>query len=95
MRWHEPDDARVSSPESVRGSGCNSPGLLGLVAFGGGIVIPSKSVTIGIVADVNPPPVPVGCAAYDPVRTSMDPSGCVVRSIQPTLPGSGVISQSN
>ena len=25
----------------------------------------------------------------------MDPSGCVVRSIQPTLPGSGVISQSN
>ena len=21
MRWHEPDDARVSSPESVRGSG--------------------------------------------------------------------------
>src|SRR5215831_7990963 len=28
-RWHEPDDARVSSPESVRGSGCNSPGLLG------------------------------------------------------------------
>ena len=29
MRWHEPDDARVSSPESVRGSGCNSPGLLG------------------------------------------------------------------
>ena len=31
----------------------------------------------------------------DPLRTSMDPSGCVVRSIQPTLPGSGVISQSN
>ena len=29
MRWHEPDDARVSSPESVRGSGCNPPGLLG------------------------------------------------------------------
>ena len=29
-RWHEPDDARVSSPESVRGSGCNSPGLLGI-----------------------------------------------------------------
>src|SRR2546428_1210760 len=28
-RWHEPDDARVSSPESVRGSGGNSPGLLG------------------------------------------------------------------
>jgi hypothetical protein len=23
VRWHEPDDARVSSPESVRGSGCN------------------------------------------------------------------------
>jgi hypothetical protein len=21
MRWHEPDDARVSRPESVRGSG--------------------------------------------------------------------------
>src|SRR4029077_9816316 len=29
VRWHEPDDARVSSPESVRGSGGNSPGLLG------------------------------------------------------------------
>src|SRR6266403_3966211 len=25
VRWHEPDDARVSSPESVRGSGWNSP----------------------------------------------------------------------
>ena len=34
-------------------------------------------------------------SAHDPLRTSMDPSGCVVRSIQPTLPGSGVISQSN
>jgi len=30
VRWHEPDDARVSSPESVRGSGRNSPGLLGI-----------------------------------------------------------------
>src|ERR1700758_718345 len=28
-RWHEPDDARVSRPESVRGSRCNSSGLLG------------------------------------------------------------------
>jgi hypothetical protein len=26
---HEPDDARVSCPESVSGSGCNSPGRLG------------------------------------------------------------------
>jgi hypothetical protein len=34
-------------------------------------------------------------SAHDPLRTSMDPPGCVVRSIQPTLPGSGVISQSN
>jgi len=69
MRWHEPDDARVSSPESVRGSGCNSPGLLGLVAFGHGIFLPSKWVAIGIAADINPPPVPVGCAGYDPERT--------------------------
>src|ERR1700693_4952906 len=30
MRWHEPDDARVSSPESVRGSGGNSPALRGV-----------------------------------------------------------------
>jgi hypothetical protein len=28
-RWHEPDEARVSSPESVSGSGRNSPGRLG------------------------------------------------------------------
>src|SRR5215469_11440164 len=27
-RWHEPDDARVSSPESSSGSGCNSPARL-------------------------------------------------------------------
>src|ERR1700751_6159855 len=25
VRWHEPDDARVSRPESVSGSGRNSP----------------------------------------------------------------------
>ena len=30
-----------------------------------------------------------GIRVDDPLRTSMDPSGCVVRSIQPTLPGSG------
>src|SRR5215469_2383357 len=29
VRWHEPDDARVSRPESVSGSGRNSPGRLG------------------------------------------------------------------
>src|SRR5262249_2472176 len=29
VRWHEPDDARVSRPESVRGSGRNSLSLLG------------------------------------------------------------------
>src|SRR5262249_56548051 len=28
-RWHEPDDARVSRPESVSGSEWNSPGRLG------------------------------------------------------------------
>src|SRR5258708_26767521 len=28
VRWHEPDDARASRPESVRGSGRNSLGLL-------------------------------------------------------------------
>ena len=28
--WHEPDESRGSSPESVSGSGCNSPGRLGL-----------------------------------------------------------------
>ena len=38
MRWHEPDDARVSSPESVRGSGCNSPGLLGVEQNTKGVV---------------------------------------------------------
>jgi Type II/IV secretion system protein len=27
--WHEPDESRGSSPESVSGSGCNSPGRLG------------------------------------------------------------------
>src|SRR6202008_3972093 len=31
VRWHEPDDARVSRPESVSGSGRNSPGRLGQV----------------------------------------------------------------
>jgi hypothetical protein len=31
-RWHEPDDARFKSG-SVRGSGCNSPGLLGMFAL--------------------------------------------------------------
>src|SRR5271155_4586219 len=30
VRWHEPDDARESSPESVSGSGGNSPGLPGI-----------------------------------------------------------------
>src|SRR5204863_1927946 len=29
-RWHEPDESRGSRPESVRGSGRNSPGLLGM-----------------------------------------------------------------
>src|SRR4029453_4736311 len=28
-RWHEPDESRGSRPESVRGSGGNSPGPLG------------------------------------------------------------------
>lgn len=28
-RWHEPDEARVSRPESVSGSGGSSPGRLG------------------------------------------------------------------
>jgi hypothetical protein len=29
--WHEPDESRGSSPESVSGSGCDSPGRLGPV----------------------------------------------------------------
>ena len=29
--WHEPDESRGSSPESVSGLGCNSPGRLGPV----------------------------------------------------------------
>ena len=44
--WHEPDESRGSSPESVSGSGCNSPGRLGLgVQFPGAthLVITSKS----------------------------------------------------
>src|SRR5215831_18943992 len=28
--WHEPDKSRGLRPESVSGSGCNSPGRLGL-----------------------------------------------------------------
>jgi hypothetical protein len=44
--------------------------FMALVAFGDGTVIPSKSVAIGIAADMNPPPVPVGCAGYDPLRTA-------------------------
>src|SRR6201987_484339 len=40
-RWHEPDDARVSSPESVRGSGGNSPGRLGM----NGLVDPNENNT--------------------------------------------------
>jgi hypothetical protein len=39
---------------------------MALVAFGYGAIIPSKSVAIGIAADVSPPPVPVGCAVDDP-----------------------------
>ena len=34
MRWHEPDDARVSSPESVRGLGVKLPGPTRLVSRG-------------------------------------------------------------
>ena len=30
MRWHEPYESRGSRTESVRGSGCKSPGLLGV-----------------------------------------------------------------
>src|SRR6516225_5301369 len=54
MRWHEPDDARVSSPESVRGSGCNSPGLLGHSPFRCGA---AKSAALGVTADVKRSPV--------------------------------------
>ena len=34
MRWHEPYESRGSRTESVRGSGCNSLGLLGLCQEG-------------------------------------------------------------
>jgi hypothetical protein len=78
MRWHEPDDARASSPESVRGSGCNSPGLLGLGAFSPGTILPSKMVAIWITADKSPPPVSVESPGYDPDRTLAGGADCVM-----------------
>ncbi len=38
--WHEPDESRGSSPESVSGSGCNSPGRLGLAVTFRGPTLP-------------------------------------------------------
>lgn len=41
-RWHEPDEARVSRPESVSGSGGSSPGRLG----GGAAMLPPIPISL-------------------------------------------------
>ena len=50
--------------------------VYGTLCFGYGAIIPSKSVAIGIAADVNPPPVPVGCAVDDPKWPFAEELGC-------------------
>jgi hypothetical protein len=41
MGWHEPDKSRGLRPESVSGSGCKSPGRLGLGVVIQGPTLPS------------------------------------------------------
>jgi hypothetical protein len=65
-----PESGRNPTPRIIYASRrslphCMSP-LMALVAFGYGTNLPSKLVAIGIAADISPPPVPVGCAGYDP-----------------------------